>query len=212
LLIVIAIIAILASMLLPALNKARASAKTSICINNLKEIGIATINYSDDSSGYLLPAFMASGWKFWYDSLIDGSYSLPAVFACSEVKKPFPSDTYSAGCFYRRPSLDGNRRTYTCNRNTGYEWPAGTFVAPFLKISSVPEPTLAILNWCGTWTGGVNPAEGNNFTGRLSPAYSGGDKYYPVHNKRFPVLFLDGHSSAYTSNQYYEELDQKSIN
>ena len=55
LLVVIAIIAILAGMLLPALNRARESAKVSSCISNLKQMGTVARMYVDDNLGYFPP-------------------------------------------------------------------------------------------------------------------------------------------------------------
>ena len=49
LLIVIAIIAILAAMLMPALSSARASVRTTACISNLKQLGMAALMYAGDN-------------------------------------------------------------------------------------------------------------------------------------------------------------------
>jgi len=56
LLIVIAIIAILASMLLPALQKARENAKTVTCVNNVKTLTQQALIYANDNKGWTPPA------------------------------------------------------------------------------------------------------------------------------------------------------------
>jgi len=67
LLVVVAIIAILAAMLLPALSKARERARTAKCINQLKQIGMAMMMYAQDYDGYLIYLYDEVNW-WWSGS------------------------------------------------------------------------------------------------------------------------------------------------
>ena len=74
LLVVIAIIAILAGMLLPALNNAREKGRSASCMGNLKQIGLLATMYMDSTNGYL-PGPHVDGSYRWADTLIRSNTS-----------------------------------------------------------------------------------------------------------------------------------------
>jgi prepilin-type processing-associated H-X9-DG protein/prepilin-type N-terminal cleavage/methylation domain-containing protein len=73
LLIVISIIAILASMLLPALRRAKMVSQKIACLNNHKQLGIIFYSYNNDNSGWW--PYDDNGQIFWCKLLIEGGYT-----------------------------------------------------------------------------------------------------------------------------------------
>ncbi|MBQ9338167.1 MAG: prepilin-type N-terminal cleavage/methylation domain-containing protein [Lentisphaeria bacterium] len=86
LLVVIAIIAILAAMLLPALNNAKSAARTSKCIAQEKQFFLALADYSDSNNGWGPVVKYAGGFTRWPAQLFDGKYLTQLkLYICPEA-------------------------------------------------------------------------------------------------------------------------------
>ncbi len=112
LLVVIAIIAILAAILFPVFAQAKAAAKASVCLSNTKQLGLAMMQYTNDSDGaypagwyggwnYTQPASVPGGTYKWEDAIYpyvksEGIYSDPA------------NNLGLAGTYVSRDRLTGN--------------------------------------------------------------------------------------------------------
>lgn len=104
LLVVIGIIALLIAILLPALSKARESAKTVACLSNLRQIAMANYNYAAEHQGCSVPAAYRAGTTGAYTD----SEGWPIILIAGEYlnapNSTGPAGGHSAGNVFFCPS------------------------------------------------------------------------------------------------------------
>ena len=102
LLVVVSIIALLVSILLPALSKAREQAKRAVCLSNVKGLGTATVMYATDNDDWLMPH--PSCWSDpWADVRVIGHPSNPSWW--------FGYPEYPTQSYHERPGGLYNKYT-----------------------------------------------------------------------------------------------------
>ena len=191
LLVVIAIIAILAGMLLPALNNARESGRKASCVNNLKQMHHILTAYSANFDDVLITA--TNGTRYWGHVLLAGG-AFKGVFQTTENYYPdimkCKSDLKVINGGYQ---LNNGKYSYAINQRVSTLCGTDKYqlASSYKKLSGVKNPSG--VSWLGDSLGGYaytwNVSEFDNRIGWR-------------HNNRANFLYVDGHVDSNTLSYF----------
>ena len=203
LLVVIGIIALLISILMPALSGARRQARRAQCLSNLRQLHIAHSMYINENKGrahvYALSSSGGFTHAFWMKVISSYHGDNDEVRVCPET----PDKSYGWGSAFTTwgPDNDPNFMdkyygSYALNGWLHYT-PGESQDGPHIKSNasdSTNIPVYADSTWMDTW-----PAEWDAVPTKTSELYSGintglGRVCIARHGKSINVVFLDGHA------------------
>ena len=199
LLVVIGIIAVLAGMLLPALNKARDTAKAIACTSNMKQCGLAYLQYAGDFNDMCPPAYEYSAPNLTWGSKLYNLKYLPNwdVMVCPAFA-PYKAMSPSWHTQYFTYGLAGHYQAYDAYKlNKAWNLSKTPVFVDSMTIAQNP-----------TWTSSGNNSKYSPFyyvrMGRLTDNM----KIDLRHNHKTNIMYLDGHVGKASPNteivKYYQ--------
>jgi prepilin-type N-terminal cleavage/methylation domain-containing protein len=186
LLVVIAIIAVLASLLLPAFTRAKSKARSTECVNNLRQWALAYRQYADDNTDFLPRRGQGVKPLVQIDRPEDWFNALPPYLALPSYQQIFTNGqrlTPGAHSLYVCPAAtdpgSNHFLPYAMNMNLCPWGSSGNSDAT--KFSNVVRPTQVVAL--------------ADALGPYSATYPSANPYTPIprHRGRVNLLFLTGH-------------------